>query len=101
MVDVALTILSAKDESTKSDYARRYALDLLDRYGGVTIGYKAEWIQDKNGVPVGDWVSAQASKSLTIDQLDRVDERINNIIQQMMKIQEKTDQIVPQPMPRP
>ena len=55
MVDVALTILSAKDDSTKSTHARRYALDLLDKYGGVPISYKAEWIQDKNGVPIGNW----------------------------------------------
>lgn len=59
MVDVALTILSAKDESTKSTYARHYALDLLDKYGGVPIGYKAEWILDKNGVPIGDWPSSR------------------------------------------
>jgi hypothetical protein len=55
MVDVALTILSAKDDGTKSEYARRYAVDLLDNYGGVKITYKDNWVQDKSGVPIGSW----------------------------------------------
>ena len=37
MVDVALTILSGNNDATKSQYARTYALDLLDHYGGVRI----------------------------------------------------------------
>ena len=37
MVDVALTILSGSNDATKSQYARTYALDLLDHYGGVRI----------------------------------------------------------------
>ena len=55
MVDVALTILSAKDDGTKNEYARRYAVDLLDSYGGVKITYKDDWVKDKNGVPIGNW----------------------------------------------
>ena len=37
MVDVALTILSGSNDATKSQYARTYALNLLDHYGGVRI----------------------------------------------------------------
>ncbi len=58
MVDVALTILSAKDEATNSRYAKKYALDLLEHYGGQEIGDKSAWASESKSLPVGQWPSA-------------------------------------------
>lgn len=62
MVDVALTILSAKDDGTKTRQARLYALNLLDTYGRVDISEKdkAEWA-DSGQVPIGDWKATALS----------------------------------------
>jgi hypothetical protein len=62
MVDVALTILSAKDEGTKSLHAKRYALQLLSNYGGVEIsdGDQIAWAADGN-VFVGNWPSIKGA----------------------------------------
>jgi len=54
MVDVAVTILSAKDEGTKSRNARVYALELLEKYGGVEIPNKKEWAAEGE-LPIGDF----------------------------------------------
>ena len=58
MVDVALTILSAKDDATKSSYAKAYALDLLEKYGDTKIVDKQKWLVEKLPLPVGEWPSA-------------------------------------------
>ena len=52
MVDVALIILSGKNENTKSQFARAYALKLLEEYAGVTIDNKDQWALNGD-LPVG------------------------------------------------
>ena len=55
MVDVALSILSAKDEATKSKYAKVYAFDILEKYSGVEIKDREKW--EIEGIPLdfGPW----------------------------------------------
>jgi hypothetical protein len=56
MVDVALTILSGKNEGTTSAFARSYAIDLLSKYGGVEIDEATQlaW-SDGGNLPVGNF----------------------------------------------
>jgi hypothetical protein len=59
MVNVALTILSAKDKGTDTIQARRYALRALRRYGGVEIPDAEfdEWAKSGT-VPTGTFPGA-------------------------------------------
>lgn len=56
MVNVALTILSAKEKGTDTEQARRYALRALEHYGGVDIPDSEFEQWAKTGtVPAGSW----------------------------------------------
>ena len=67
MVNVALTILSAKEKGTDTEQARRYALRALERYGGVDIPDSEFEQWAKTGtVPTGEfnWSGPEQEKTL-------------------------------------
>ena len=71
MVDVALTILSAKDVGTKSPYAKRYALRLLSKYGGEPIpdDEQKNWSSDSGELPVGIWPAYKTPGTLDLQKV--------------------------------
>ncbi|MFN0191856.1 MAG: hypothetical protein ACKVP5_07740 [Aestuariivirga sp.] len=101
MVDVALTILSGKDEGTKTKQAKAYALDLLEKYGGVEIVDEAELAWANGGeLPVGKWPAKIVhTGEPRIATVDDVNAYIDGLVRSLEESKEKGRAPAPKPLP--